>query len=215
MTCPRSEATVQTLHSTPNFSDASDAVLLGGLLVDDARAWREFNTRYSRLIYSCIGKVVRRFRGVVSEDDTSEVYATFCLQILANNKHKLRSFDETRGNKLGTWLGMLATHAAYDFLRAVKRQPKSTTLTDAMDISYERPDPCEVALWRREAARISALMDGFSEKDQEFIQLYFGEGLSPETIAIQMGINIKTVYSKKHKIRGRLESLLLEQQLAA
>lgn len=198
-----------------NVVDASEQTLLQGLLADEPRAWREFNTRYSRLIYSCINRIVHRFRGVVSEDDASEIYATFCVQILSNDKHKLRSFDPTRGNKLGSWLGMLASHAAYDFLRRVKREPKRTTLTEAMDITNELPDPCEVAIWRREALRVTEVLRDFSEKDQEFILLYFGEGLSPELIAEKMGISIKTVYSKKHKIRGRLEGLLGEQRLAA
>ncbi len=34
----------------------------------------------------------------------------------------------------------------------------------------------------------------------EFITLYYGEGLEPEEIGRRMGISVKTVYSKKHKI---------------
>jgi RNA polymerase sigma-70 factor, ECF subfamily len=45
--------------------------------------------------------------------------------------------------------------------------------------------------------------------------LYFGEGLTPEQIAQEMGINIKTVYSKKHKIQARLEAIVARRQLAA
>ncbi|MDX2051998.1 MAG: sigma-70 family RNA polymerase sigma factor [Polyangiaceae bacterium] len=215
MSDSRPLSTISHIVPAPDYSSAGEEVLLRGMLADDARAWREFNVRYSRLIYSCISKIVHRFRGVVSEDDISEVYATFCVQILANDKHKLRSFDATRGNKLGSWLGMLANHAAYDFLRSIRREPKRSELTEAMHVCCERPDPCEVAVWRRQAADVTALLSGFSDKDREFILLYFGEGLSPEAVAEKMGINIKTVYSKKHKIRGRLEGLLAEQQMAA
>ena len=62
------------------------------------------------------------------------------------------------------------------------------------------------------AARILA---EFSEKDREFITLYYGEGLEPDEIAGRMGISVKTVYSKKHKIRSRLEAMLVERKLAA
>lgn len=40
------------------------------------------------------------------------------------------------------------------------------------------------------------------------MELYFGEGMEPEQIAEVMNISVKTVYSKKHKIQSRLESLL-------
>jgi RNA polymerase sigma-70 factor (ECF subfamily) len=59
------------------------------------------------------------------------------------------------------------------------------------------------------------MMGKLSSKDQMFIRLYFGEGLAPEKIAAEMGISVKTVYSKKHKIGAKLEALLKEQRMAA
>ena len=47
------------------------------------------------------------------------------------------------------------------------------------------------------------------------MRLYFGEGLEAEQVAGQMGISVKTVYSKKHKIRLRLESAMAQGRLAA
>ena len=75
-----------------------DAQLVRDLIADDARAWREFNTRFSRLVLCTISRVTTRFSGVVSQEDLREIYATFCVQLLANDKHKLRSFDPERGN---------------------------------------------------------------------------------------------------------------------
>ena len=37
--------------------------------------------------------------------------------------HKLRLYDPARGTKLGSWIGMIAVNAAYDFLRGVARRP--------------------------------------------------------------------------------------------
>jgi len=51
--------------------------LVRALLADDPRAWREFNTRFSRLVLSTIGRVTARFSGVVSQEDLREIYATF------------------------------------------------------------------------------------------------------------------------------------------
>lgn len=192
-----------------------DAKLIDRLLADEPTAWREFNTRYSRLIYSCIARVLSRFSSVTTTDDTNEVYATLCVQLLANDKKKLRSFDAARGSKFGSWLGMLAVHAAYDHLRSVKRTPVYTPLAEAEALSSDQPNPYEVSMVRERAERVWTMMGKLSVKDQTFIRLYFGEGMAPEKIAAEMGISIKTVYSKKHKIGAKLEALLKEQRLAA
>lgn len=196
-------------------SDWSETRLIAELLADRPEAWREFNARYSRLIMSCINRVLVRFSRVVRPDDAQEIYATLCVQLLANDKHKLRSFEPSRGNKLGTWLGMLAAHCAYDFLRSVKREPKNGSISEAEELRSEQPDPCEVTLMRERARLVHDLLRGFSAKDRAFIALYFGEGLPPEQVADRLSISVKTVYSKKHKIQRRLSALLSTSNLAA
>jgi RNA polymerase sigma-70 factor, ECF subfamily len=189
--------------------------LLSGMLEDRESAWREFNLRYARLIYRCITRVTSRFAAVVGPDDVREIYAMLCVQLLANDKRKLRSFEPGRGNKLGSWIGMLAIHSAYDYLRGVKREPKRGSMTEAEGLTSELPDPCEAYVMRERARIVAQLLEGFSDKDREFIALYYAEGLDPEQIAVRMGISVKTVYSKKHKIRTRLEALLGARKLAA
>jgi len=201
-----------SMHSTPAQDDVK---LVRALIADDPRAWREFNTRFSRLVLSTISRVTARFSAVVSQEDLREIYATFCVQLLANDKIKLRSFDPERGNKLSTWLGLLASHTAYDFLRGARREPRRAQLSEAEDLSSNLPDPCESALMRERADLVSQLLTNFTDKDRAFIQLYFGEGLAPEIVADRLNISVKTVYSKKHKIQARLQALLAESQLAA
>jgi len=211
----RSEQTTQAAAVLFQSSTATDdAKLVRSLIADDPHAWREFNTRFSRLVLT-ISRVTARFSGVVSQEDLREIYATFCVQLLANDKLKLRSFDPERGNKLSTWLGLLASHTAYDFLRGARREPRRAALSEAEDLCSSMPDPCESALMRERAGMVSQLLESFTDKDRAFIQLYFGEGLAPETVAQRLNISVKTVYSKKHKIQARLQTLLAEAQLAA
>jgi RNA polymerase sigma-70 factor (ECF subfamily) len=191
-----------------------DEVLVLGLIADDGRAWREFSRRYERLIFRCITKVTRRFASVVSQDDLQEIYATLLLSLLANDKHKLRSFDPERGNRLSTWIGLLAINCAYDHLRAVRREAGKGTLAEAADIACDRPDAFEQVALRERASIAARAFDGFSDKDRTFALLYFGEGMDPLDIARTMNISVKTVYSKKHKIRSRLESLVVGQAAA-
>ena len=191
-----------------------DYQLVVRLIEDDPIAWREFNTRYSSLIYGCIQRVIRRFPHLGVED-AREIFATFCLQLLANDKRKLRSFEAGRGTRFSTWLGLLTSNAAYDYLRSIRREPCRSSVGEAERLSSEIPDPFQMAEARQKATLIAALLDDFSERDQQFVLLYYGEGLTPEAIASTLGISVKTVYSKKHKIRARLESALSQNMLAA
>jgi RNA polymerase sigma-70 factor, ECF subfamily len=206
--------------SYPSSSDRSSSPLdeqrlLDGLLSDDARAWAEFNRHYSRLIERCIARVLNRFSSVTSSEDAREVYATLFLQLVARDKFKLRSYDASRGARLGTWLGMLATHAAYDLLRRRRRDPKSDEGIVDESLSSDTPSPFDACAMREQAERLDQLLGGFSDKDRQFVTLYFEEGLEPEQVARLMGISVKTVYSKKHKIRCRLAGLIGRQPLAA
>jgi RNA polymerase sigma-70 factor (ECF subfamily) len=186
----------------------SDGDLIAGMLANHPAAWREFQTKYDRLIMRCITKVTRRFASIVSQDDVREIYATLYVSLLANDMHKLRSFDPERGNRFSSWIGLLAINAAYDYLRTLKREPQKECITEAMDLVCETPDPFELASEHERASIAQRTLEDFSEKDRTFAALYFGEGMDPQDIADKMNISIKTVYSKKHKIQSRLESVL-------
>ena len=192
----------------PPRAEDEERDLVDRLLRDDPAAWRELDSKYSRIVLSCIHRVLARFGRVTGSHDVEEVYARFCLQLLANDKKKLRAFDPDRGNKLSSWLGLLATHATYDYLRVLRRDSTLEPLPDSERLGSCDTSPYEATLLRERARIAAQMMATLSKRDREFVELYFGEGLEPEQVASEMGINVKTVYSKKHKITARLEGLL-------
>ncbi|HEY1957880.1 MAG TPA: sigma-70 family RNA polymerase sigma factor [Polyangiaceae bacterium] len=181
--------------------------LVARLVASHPVAWREFERRYDRLIERCILKVTRRFTSVVSADDVREIACTLRLSLLANDMHKLRTFDPERGNRFSSWIGLLAINCAYDYLRSIRREPGKAALTEASDLAAETPDPFESVAQRQRAQIAQRLLESFSARDRAFAALYFGEGLEPVAIARRMKISVKTVYSKKHKIQARLEAM--------
>jgi RNA polymerase sigma-70 factor (ECF subfamily) len=185
-----------------------DDELLSRMLKRETAAWREFHRRFDRLIYRCIHKVTCRFASVVSSEDVREIYCTLMVNLTARDMHKLRSFEPDRGNKLSSWVGLLATNTAWDHLRGVARRPQCAQLAEAEDLSATVSDPCEETLARERWTLVNETLQSFSSKDRRFVHLYYVVGLTPEQIAERMNISIKTVYSKKHKIRCRLEEAL-------
>jgi RNA polymerase sigma-70 factor (ECF subfamily) len=184
-----------------------DMSLVDALVANKPAAWREFQQRYDRLILRCITKVTKRF-AAVTQDDVREIYAQLFLSLLANDRAKLRAFDPDRGSRFSSYVGMLAIHCAYDWLRAVRREPPREPLGEAVELTSELPDPFEAAAQSERADLAARVMEGFSERDRTFAALYFGEGMEPHEIARSMKISVKTVYSKKHKIQSKLESIV-------
>jgi len=190
--------------------DFTDEELRGRMLLRDGKAWREFHRRFDRLVFRCIHKVTGRFRRVVSEDDVQEIYAQFLLNLTSRDMRKLRQFDPKRGNKLGSWIGLIATNAAWDHLRAISRRPPTAELVEANDLRCESYDPHDAVMDKERWNLVNQALQQFSTKDRKFVKLYYVDGLSPEEVAEAMDVSVKTVYSKKHKIRCRLEEAVAE-----
>ena len=207
-------ATSLTASNVTSLTNLTEVELLARMFTHEEAAWREFCRRYDRLIWRCISKVTTRFGNVLSPEDVREVYSNFLLALMANDMHKLRMFKPEKGNRLGTWIGLLAINAAWDYLRSVARQPAGDPLSIAEERPSVAPDPFEQVAQREDCTRVEKLLSAFSRRDRTFVTLYFVDGRSPEEVADEMGISVKTVYSKKHKIRTRLEKLLVERGIS-
>jgi RNA polymerase sigma-70 factor, ECF subfamily len=197
------------LHTATTVQrDIDDVLLVAHLVASQAAAWQHFRARFDRLIYRSICKVTGRFARVINDEDIAEVYANVYLLLVSNNMQKLRSWSPALGSSLPTWIGMIAIHATYDYLRSLKREPRKEDIAKAARIASPLPDPFEVATCRERAAITSESLASFSERDRTFATLYFSEELSPEEIARTLQISVKTVYSKRHKLQARLQLVL-------
>jgi RNA polymerase sigma-70 factor (ECF subfamily) len=205
------ELPIRTEEIQP-LSREDELALLDALLEGNQEAWKRFHQQYDRLMYRCIRKVVQSFASVLRSEDEREIYANLMLQLLANDKRKLRCFDPSRGSRLGTWLGLLATNAGYDYLRSLRREAPRVPLSEADSVcATSSISPFELVERKERREIVEELLSGLSDKDRQFVTLYFSNGLSPEAVAEAMNISIKTVYSKKHKIRTRLECIVAQQ----
>ncbi len=212
----RCRDTVGTSPASPEGGRSSidDGAVVEALIANDPHAWRELQRRYDPLILRCIANTTRRFACVCAAD-VRDIYAQLLCSLLANDRAKLRAFDPARGSRFSSYLGMLATHCAYDFLRAARRQPRGEELTDTFSLATDEPDAYERVVQQERASLAASVLAGFSERDRVFAALYFGEGLDPVEIARSMKISLKTVYSKKHKIKAKLESIMGKVRLAS
>jgi RNA polymerase sigma-70 factor (ECF subfamily) len=200
-----------------HVSSESEAALVRDMIAGDKRAWREFHARYDRLVLRCISKVTTRFRAFVAREDAVEIYSNLLVTLCANDMAKLRSFDHTRGQRLSSFIGVIAINCAYDHLRTLRSEPLNGPIDEeAEEVSEEAPTPDQVLQMKQALVIVNEALCDLSDKDREFVSLYYDEGLDVEQIAERMQISVKTVYSKKHKIQTRIEARLFsEPRMAA
>ncbi len=192
-----------------NPADWSDRELLKFVVRSDARGWAELVRRFRPLIYRCITKVTLKYAPSLGSADLDEIYADVMMQLVRDDMHKLRIYNPARGTKLGSWIGMISVNAAYDFLRSAGRRP----LLDKVDGNIDPHEECDRTpldqlIEKERWEHLNTLLSDFTEKDRMFVELYYQKGLEAEEIASEMQISLKTVYSKKHKIRAHLVRVL-------
>jgi RNA polymerase sigma-70 factor, ECF subfamily len=192
-------------RGTRNAADWSDRDLLRCVLRNDARGWAELIRRYRPLIYRCITKVTLKYAPSLGSADLDEIYADVMMQLVRDDMHKLRIYNPARGTKLGSWIGMISVNAAYDFLRSAGRRPLLDKVDGNLD-PHEESDrtPLDQLIEKERWDHLNSLLSEFTDKDRTFVELYYQKGLEADEIAAEMQISLKTVYSKKHKIRAHL-----------
>jgi RNA polymerase sigma-70 factor (ECF subfamily) len=191
--------------TSKNPAEWTDRELLKRVLKSDARGWSELVRRFRPLIYRCITKVTLKYAPGLGGADLDEIYADVLMQLVRDDMHKLRIYNPARGTKLGSWIGMLSVNAAYDYLRSAGRRPLLDKIDGTLD-PHEECDrtPLDQLIEKERWSHLNGLLAEFSAKDRTFVELYYQKGMEADEIAAEMQISLKTVYSKKHKIRAHL-----------
>jgi RNA polymerase sigma-70 factor, ECF subfamily len=200
-----------------NAYDAlSDEELVAAVLAREPAAWPTFFAKYERLVISCIRKVMRRYGAAFNDEDVEDLVSATALNIVKDDYKKLRAFDATRGYKLSSWIGLIATNTAHDMLR--RRAPTEVWSAVALDDTAPVPLASEERLASEaleaegEVLELRAAIAELSPSDRLFMDYYYIQELDPEVIARLMSISVNTVYSRKNKIREKLRIIVSKRQ---
>lgn len=189
--------------------------LLAAVVGKQPGAWAGFYVRYERLIITCIKKVLHRYTALYGDEDIEDMVNTVCLNLINNDFKKLRSYDVTRGYKLSSWVGLIATNTAHDALR--RREPIHRQLAPMDDeeggggmpeFADSGPSPGDTLEKREQWNTLVAAVAELPASDRQFLELYYEQEREPEEIAKIMGISVNTVYSRKNKVREKLRRII-------
>jgi RNA polymerase sigma-70 factor, ECF subfamily len=211
---------VRVKHLAVALRNAYDALpedeLVRAVLLREPAAWPTFFAKYERLVISCIRKVMRRYGAMFNDEDVEDLVSATALNIVKDDYKKLRAFDATRGYKLSSWIGLIATNTAHDALR--RRAPTEVWQAVALDDTAPVPLQSEETLASEaleaedDARELRAAIAQLSPSDRLFMDYYYVQELDPEVIAQLMSISVNTVYSRKNKIREKLRIIVSKTQ---
>ena len=192
------------------YDELPDGDLVNAVLAREPAAWPTFFAKYERLVVACVRRALRRYGASHGEEDIEDLVSQTAFNLVKDDYKKLRTFDPTRGYKLSSWVGLIATNTALDALR--RRAPTDVWSAASLDdtdpvlptlASAER-GPADQLAQKDEIRLVRAAIDELSESDKLFLEYYYVEELEPEEIARLMSISLNTVYSRKNKIREKL-----------
>jgi len=132
----------------------------------------------------------RAVSGLQPEDVVQQAIANVLLGV------KLHRFDA--GRRFAPWLATVVRNVAIDLLR--EQHPHGPLNEQA---TPARADD-EMASVARE--RVEDLLAGISDEDRTLLSLFYLEQRSAEEVANLLGIELRQVYRRLHRLRLRLRS---------
>lgn len=172
-----------------NETRRADADLVVELQRRNANAMAELYSRYGRLTYALILRIVRDVG--IAEDLVQETF----LRVW----NRVPFFDGSKGS-LGPWLLAIARNRAIDYVRSVRSRDQHTVAFDEGD----RGLPSTDAAAFDDARRVRAAMRKLVPNHMRVIELSYFEGLSQLEVAERLGQPLGTV---KSWVRMALKSL--------
>jgi len=194
-----------------DLSSLGDRELLAMCAGRSPGAWEEFIHRYHRLIYYAMHRTMAIRNYSPATEESEDLLNDLLVHLIKNNCRKLTQYRGDQGATAATWLRTVTVRFVIDYLRKKARESETihfdshASLAEASADSPETPE--EVYQSKEAQQRFNRAVSALNEKDRYFMELYYGQGLSPEKVAQVLGISVKTVYSRV----GRLKTKLSQQ----
>jgi len=193
---------------------SADRELLEACFDGDRAAQEELVNIFSKLVYYSIHRAFRIKGLSPAQEEAEDLFGEVFLALFRSDFAKLRSFQGRNGCTLASWIRLIASRKAADYLR--NRQKEIAVAPAEREPGYagrsddETPEDRFLDKEREEilASAITRLMPD----ELLFLNLYYEEERSPEQIAEILGVSVGTVYSKKHRLLEKLKKLVEEEK---
>jgi len=181
--------------------------LIAGCVNGDKAAWDEFVRQYSKLVYHTIYRTLARHHTSDVQSVAEDLFQEFFVSCLRDDCKKLRQFRGDRGCSLASWLRVIASRLAIDFLR--QQRPPEEEVTDA--IASGRQGIGESLIAREQEEYLAKAIEALPDRDRLLIDLAFRQELGAEQIAALLQISVGAVYTQKSRLLDKLRETLTKR----
>ena len=194
----------------------TDEALLDACQKGDARAWEEFVSRFSRLIYWSIRRTLQDTPGGVREDLVADIFQDVFRKIFEK-----RSFEVLESAAhIKKYLVVVSAHAARDRIKSRRRaDAKNVPLEDTFADAGVLPDglsaagPAEEAMQNEKNTLIAEVMSSLGEKERACLEFAVEEGMTHQAIGLLLGIPQDTVSSIIRRAKDKIKEKLIKKGL--
>ncbi|MFQ6017332.1 MAG: RNA polymerase sigma factor [Kiloniellaceae bacterium] len=168
------------------------------LVKGEKAAWDRFVAGFAPVIYAAVQRrLVPAGRGDDAEDVAQDVFLRLC----ANDFRLLKSYDAKRA-RLTTWLTVIATSAAIDHLRRLRRPTQPLEAVPESRLAVEPRNP----------ERVKIPPDLLSPRQALVLELLHRREMDVAEAAAFLGVAPQTVRSTHHKALVKLRAHFREPE---
>jgi len=176
---------------------------------EDHEAWEMFVKQYSKPIWAAIQRTFCSYRFHYQQDDSEDVFSAVFMALVEDDFRRLRQYRAENSCTLSTWLTVVATRMAIDYMRSDKRHITFSSVSGNDDLLSLLPDSAPSALLQLERKQLAELLrqalEQLPDQDRLLILLLVSEGLAPPQVSDLLGIAVDALYTRKHRIIERLK----------
>lgn len=181
----------------------TDEELVSLCLNGDTSAFEEIVSRYKKLVYSVVYKMIP------DREEVNDVSQEVFIRIY-------RSLDKYNPEyKMSTWIVKITTNLCLDTLR--KKKQDTVSLDDAIGVSSSIDTPEEALIKDQRTQLIKNAIDELPQKYKILITLFHSNGLSYEEMTKvlnePMSIIKNRLYRARLMLKGKLDSARKEEVL--
>jgi RNA polymerase sigma-70 factor (ECF subfamily) len=189
-----------------------ELALIGRCIAGEADGWRDLMKKYGALVAHAVRNTFLRVLKQADSSLVDDAIQAVWLSLCADGCRRLRGFESKAA--LSTWLTVLSTRRALDYIRSEMRKGSMRHVhldDEERDIVKELQMPeSEEQYSLDEVFGLYEAMDRLPAADKLILKMYYLDGLSYRSIAEVMKVAPNTVSSYILRARDKLKKCIKE-----
>jgi RNA polymerase sigma factor (sigma-70 family) len=192
--------------------NADELTLVHGCIAGDTESWRALMKQFGALVAHAVRTTFFRVLKQADPNLVDDAVQSIWLSLCADQCRRLRGFE---GNSaLSTWLTILSTRRALDYIRSEMRKGSMKHVhldNEDRDIVKELSAPEEEEQFSMdELFLLYEAMERLPEDDRLVLKMYYLDGLSYRSISGVLKVAPNTVSSYLLRARDKLKRCMKE-----